>query len=271
MRVTDSLGPGKFSSMQNMSYELIYYPESRFGGFTNIDGTVVFYSRVNALLHPSSVVIDIGCGRGAYGEDPVEYRRKLRILRGKCLKVIGIDIDARASDNPFIDEFHQIKSEGWPVDDKQADMCISDNVLEHVENPDQFFSETRRILKPGGHICMRTPNVLSYFGLMSRLVPNRQHTNVLGKVKDGVQAHDVFPTLYRCNTLRSVRKMFTKYGFEQYVYGYDAEPSYLSYSRVFYYLGVLHQRYAPEIFKVGIHAFGRKPVNNTGVATGEKQ
>jgi SAM-dependent methyltransferase len=259
MRVTGSLGPGRFSSMQNMCYELIYYPESRFGGFTNVDGTVVFYSRVNALIQPSSVVVDIGCGRGAYGEDPVEYRKKLRILRGKCLKVIGIDVNPGASQNPFIDQFHRIESEDWPVDDERADVCISDNVLEHVENPDHFFSEIQRILRPGGHICIRTPNVLSYFGLMSRLVPTKQHTSVLGKVKDGVQDQDVFPTLYRCNTLRSVRKMLTKYGFEHYVYGYDAEPSYLSFSRIFYYFGVLHQRYAPEIFKVGIHAFGRKP------------
>jgi len=27
-----------------------FYPESRFGGFTQIDGTVAFYSRVQALV-----------------------------------------------------------------------------------------------------------------------------------------------------------------------------------------------------------------------------
>ena len=271
MRVTGSLGLDKFACRQNMSYELIYYPESRFGGFTNVDGTVVFYSRVDALVNPSSIVVDIGCGRGAYGEDPVEYRKKLRILRGKCLKVIGIDVDPGASENPFIDEFHQIVSEDWPVDDNQADVCVSDNVLEHIENPEHFFAETRRVLRPGGHVCIRTPNVLSYFGLMSRMVPNKLHISVLGQVKDSVQADDVFPTLYRCNTLRSVRKMFTKHGFKHYVYGYEAEPSYLSFSRVFYYFGVLHQRYAPETFKVGIHAFGQKPAHDSGVTIGEKQ
>lgn len=271
MRVTGSLGLAKPSFVKNMGYELVYYPESRFGGFTKVDGTIVFYSRVNALLQASSVVVDIGCGHGAYVSDPVEYRRQLRILKGKCRKVVGIDIDPRASKNPFIDEFHAIDSDRWPIDDSQADMCISDNVLEHVADPDHFFSEVRRILKPGGHICIRTPNVLSYFGLISRLVPNRQHPNVLGKVKDGVQARDVFPALYRCNTLRSIAKTLTKYGFEYHVYGYDAEPSYLSFSRFLYFLGVLHQRYAPEVLKVGIHAFGRKPTGSTGFKTGENQ
>jgi SAM-dependent methyltransferase len=271
MRATGSLGPDKSSFVKNMDYQLIYYPESRFGGFTKVDGTILFYSRVNALLQASSLVVDIGCGHGAYRFDPVEYRRQLRILKGKCRKVIGIDVDPRAAENPFVDEFHAIEGDNWPMGDGQADVCISDNVLEHVADPDHFFSEVWRILKPGGHICIRTPNVLSYFGLISRLVPNRQHTNVLGKVKDGVRARDVFPTLYRCNTMRRIEKILAKYGFKCHVYGYDAEPSYLSFSRFFYFLGVLHQRYAPEVLKVGIHAFGRKPANHTGATIGDKQ
>jgi hypothetical protein len=55
-----------------------------------------------------------------------------------------------------------------------------------------------------------------------------------------------------------MRKKLRQHGFDPLVYGYDAEPAYLSFSRLFYWLGVLHQRYAPEMIKVGIHAFGRK-------------
>jgi SAM-dependent methyltransferase len=241
-----------------MRFKQIYYPESRFGGFTNVDGTVTFYSRINALINPASIVVDAGCGRGAYAGDPIDYRRRLRVLKGKCRKVIGIDVDEKAATNPFIDEFRQIQTETWPVERDTADLIVSDNVLEHIEDPENYFSEIHRILRSGGIVCIRTPNVLSYFGLISRLVPNRQHARALEIVKDGLNASDVFPTVYRCNTIRSIRNMLQKHGFEHCVYGYDAEPSYLSFSRFFYWLGVLHQRYAPEIFKVGIHAFGRK-------------
>jgi len=48
-----------------------WYPERRFGGFTHVDGTVVFYTRVNSLLDRSTVVLDMGCGRGVAAEDPV--------------------------------------------------------------------------------------------------------------------------------------------------------------------------------------------------------
>lgn len=236
----------------------IYYPESRFGGFSDVDGTITFYNRVNALIRPVDVVVDIGCGRGAYADDPVPYRRSLRSLKGKCQSVIGIDVDLEAEHNPFIDEFRPITAARWPVESQSIDLCISDNVLEHVHDPDGFFAEIGRILKPGGFICIRTPNVRSYFGLVSKLVPNRQHPGVLEKVKDRVSPQDVFPTHYRCNTIACLRKNLHKHGFEHAVYGYDAEPSYLSFSRWAYLLGVLHQRFAPQIFKVGIHAFGRK-------------
>lgn len=51
-----------------------FYPEVCFGDFTNIDGTLAFYSRVSALLTPDSVVLDAGCGRGAHLEDRVFFR-----------------------------------------------------------------------------------------------------------------------------------------------------------------------------------------------------
>ena len=70
-----------------------YYPECCFGGFTRIDGTVAFFTRVNALLQRDYVVVDVGCGRGEYVEDTNAYRKNLRILKGKVRRVVGIDID----------------------------------------------------------------------------------------------------------------------------------------------------------------------------------
>ena len=133
-----------------MDHKSIYYPESKFGGFTDIDGTIAFYIRVNSLINHSSVVLDVGCSRGTYAKDPISVRRELRIFKGKCKKVIGIDVDEIANDNPFIDEFNLIQSSHWPLQDDSVDVCICDSVLEHVENPDLFFSECQRVIKRGG-------------------------------------------------------------------------------------------------------------------------
>jgi hypothetical protein len=83
------------------------YPESHFGGFSDIDGTVVFYTRVNALLQPSFTVVDFGCGRGEHAEDPIPFRRNLRSLKGKVSRVIGIDVDDAGLLNPTVDEFRK--------------------------------------------------------------------------------------------------------------------------------------------------------------------
>jgi len=132
-----------------MDFKHLFYPESRFGGFTDIDGTIIFYTRVNSLLEPHYVVVDFGCGRGAHRDDPVVIRRELKILKGKVQKVIGLDIDPVAEENPYIDEFYLLKGDVWPLQDDSVDLCISDAVLEHLERPESFFAECARVLRRG--------------------------------------------------------------------------------------------------------------------------
>lgn len=241
-----------------MNYLDIYYPESRFGGFTDIDGTIAFYNRVQALVHPSSVALDVGCGRGMYSEDPVAARRERRILKGRCAKVIGIDVDPAGERNTCLDEFHIIKGPRWPVEDESVDLILSDCVLEHIEDPESFFSESRRTLKSGGYLCIRTTNARSYIGLISRITPNRLHASVLKKARHCKNEEDIFPTAYRCNTRPKVASMLERHGFDHCVYEYESEPYYLSFSRFFYRLGVLHQRFAFSFLKAAIFAFARK-------------
>lgn len=240
-----------------VNYKEIFYPEARFGGFTDVDGTVAFFNRVNSLLDPSFVVLDVGCGRGAYSEDPVPVRRSLRILKGKVAKVIGIDVDNCARDNPFLDQFHLIEGDSWPVQSNSVDLIVCDNVLEHIENPDRLFREIRRVLKDGGYLCLRTPNRWSYIAIAATLIPNRYHSKVTSVVQEGRSDEDVFPTVYKCNSVRKLRNTMKDSGFGCVVYGHDAEPTYLSFSKIAYFLGVLHQRFAPRFMKPSLFAFGR--------------
>ncbi len=241
-----------------MPYRYHFYPESKFGGFTDIDGTITFYTRVNALLESSFVILDVGCGRGSYIEDQISMRKNLRIFKGKVKKVIGIDVDHTAAKNPFITDFFLIKNGKWAINDNSIDLVICDNVLEHVAKPDLFFTQLNRVVKPGGYICIRTPNACSYIALFSKLIPNKYHSKVTDVVQDGRKEEDVFPAYYRCNTVRKIKSWLNLYNYEHSVYGYEAEPSYLSFCKMAYWLGVLHQRFAPGFLKPVIFAFGRK-------------
>jgi SAM-dependent methyltransferase len=234
-----------------------FYPESRFGGFTDIDGTIAFYMRVQALLDSASTVLDVGCGRGAYDDDPVAVRRDIRIFKGKVARVIGIDVDPAGATNPFLDEFRFFDGGEWPLSESSIDVVVADCVLEHVANPRLFFQNARRVLRPDGALCIRTTNAWGYVALAARLVPNRHHARVTARVQEHRKTEDVFPTLYRCNSVAKLRRAFSENGFEGVAYGYEAEPSYLEFSRVAYRLGVLHQRLAPHFFRPVLHAFGR--------------
>jgi ubiquinone/menaquinone biosynthesis C-methylase UbiE len=171
--------------------------------------------------------------------------------------VIGIDVDQNAQDNPFLDEFHLTQGESWPVESNAVDLIVCDNVLEHIEKPDQLFFEIRRVLRNGGYVCIRTPNRWSYISLAARLIPNQWHSKVTSAVQDRRKEEDVFPTVYKCNSIRKLKSIMTKNGFDSVVYGYEAEPSYLSFSTVAYFFGVVHQRFAPEFVKPAIFAFGK--------------
>jgi SAM-dependent methyltransferase len=243
-----------------MSCEQRVFPESQFGKFTNVDGTISFYLRVNALLKPTDTVLDVGCGRGQYQDDPVTIRRELRILRGKVRKVIGLDVDTAAASNPYLDEFCLLKdgTSSWPVADSSVDTIISDWTLEHVSEPDAFVSEARRVLKPGGYFCARTTNAWSYVALAARAIPERYHGRVIESAQAERKAIDIFPTRYAFNSVPILRRKFTQYGFDSVVYGFAGEPAYLNFSCALYYLACLYERFAPHFLRQSLVIFARK-------------
>jgi len=88
--------------MMANEYERRFYPESGFGGFTDIDGTMAFYTRINALLEPTAIVLDVGCGRASFDEELCGFKKNLRILKRKAAKVIGLDVDRNAAAIHFL-------------------------------------------------------------------------------------------------------------------------------------------------------------------------
>ncbi|WP_412063085.1 class I SAM-dependent methyltransferase [Rubrivirga sp. IMCC45206] len=235
------------------------YPEARFGGFSRVDGTVAFYTRVRALLDPSHVVLDVGCGRGKSEDDPSPTRRQLQNLRGDVATVIGIDVDERAAGNPKVDEFRPIEAlDRWPVGDGSVDVIVSDYVLEHVADPEGYLSEAHRVLRPGGMLCARTPNKLGYVALVAQAVPNRLHARVVGTAQAARAEHDVFPTVYKMNRRGSLLRQLEAHGFDGEVVRHESEPSYLAFSPLAYRLGALVHRALPGPLKNQLFVFARR-------------
>ncbi|MGH3414191.1 MAG: class I SAM-dependent methyltransferase [Marmoricola sp.] len=213
------------------------FPEWHVGGFTRVDSNLAFYSRVQALIDPESVVVDFGAGRGQFLEEPPSYRRDLQTLKGKGRRVIGIDIDPVVLENKSVDEA-QVWQPGTRIDlpDGSVDVIVSEATFEHIDDPAQVVREFERILKPGGWVCARTPNRWGYIAVGARLVPNRLHARVLDHLQPGREDKDIFPTRYRMNTLGHVRRWFPSPRWEVFGYTVNAEPAYFANSRFFIYL-----------------------------------
>lgn len=203
------------------------FPEISAGGFGRRDGTVTFYTRVNALVTKEDVVLDLGAGRGEWLEDPIAYRRELRRLQGKVARVIGADIDPVVTENPACDEAVVMPSiNEIPLDSASVDIIVSDHTLEHVADPSPWAAEIDRVLKPGGWLTGRTPNRWGYIGLATNLVPNRWHVRVLRNAQPTRQENDVFPTVYGLNTRSALERYFPEPRWENFTYPHNPEPAY---------------------------------------------
>ena len=235
------------------------YPETAVGGFSRVDGTIEFYSRVNALLEADMTVLDFGAGRGLFLDEPPSYRRDLQNLRGKVRRVVGVDVDTAVKLNQSLDEAQVIDmGSPLPLGDESVDLIVSDHVFEHVDDPDAVVAELDRVLKPGGWICARTPNRHGYIASGARLVPNRVHAKALQKLQPQRQERDVFPTRYLLNTPAQLRRHFPAERFEVFSYTHNSEPAYFGRSVVAWRAVKLVSRILPDRLGATIMIFVRK-------------
>lgn len=236
------------------------YPEAAFGGYTHFDGTLRFHTRVQALLAGSGngVVLNFGCGRGAHVEVVDESVRGAMTFRGKARRVIGIDVDPVGRENGDLDEFRLISGARIPVDDASIDLCVSDWVVEHLTDVESFFSECARVIRPGGHLCFRTPNRFHYSSIGASLIPARHHHAVRRMLGHFHDPDDVFPTYYRCNTRSRAVRELRRSGFEPMVYRHHGESHLVGRGVMLGRIGRWIEAVSPSILHHEIHAFGRR-------------
>lgn len=85
---------------------------------------------------------------------------------GKRLITLGFTQLSRFDFKPkpnliYKDIRHCNLNDHWPASDKEFDLIVCLEVIEHLENPRHFFRELSRILRPGGSAIVSTPNQLS--------------------------------------------------------------------------------------------------------------
>ena len=194
----------------------------------------VYESAILKHISSESVVLDAGCGRTA----PV-----LQKLVGYGKYLIGIDVCGlqKAKGN---DSLYLLKSDLQTISlrDNSVDVVISRSVLEHIGNPEKAYREIHRILKPGGHFIFLTPNFYDYTSLLAKMIPNRFHSRIV-RLTEGRDEDDTFPTYYRSNTGRDVKKLAKTTGFQVTRIDYLGQyPSYFMFSPMLFILGTVYDK-----------------------------
>lgn len=226
-----------------------FYPDA-----ARRDPVAVMLSRVSAAVGLDSVVLDVGAGAGLLNR---------YALRGRVGRMLGVDFDPRVLGNALLDEAWILDGPRLPLADASVDVAFSIYVQEHLENPDAFARDLSRVLKPGGVYFFVTPNRYHYVPLVASLTPTAFHQYV--NRTRGLRAEDTFPTFYRLNTRRAVRRVFAAAGFEVVrVDMIECQPNYLMFNRAAFLGGVLYERLVSSTpwlaqFRVNIVGECRRP------------
>lgn len=107
-------------------------------------------------LAKNKIVLDVASGSG--------YGSEILLRTGKAKKVYGIDISKEAivySKNKYKSkniEFLQGDCRNIPLNDKIADIVVSFETIEHIEEQEQFMKEIKRVIKKDGLLVISTPN-----------------------------------------------------------------------------------------------------------------
>jgi len=101
------------------------------------------YEKLALLTNQKNkIILDVGCGN-----------RKLPWA-------IGIDLSDKA-------DIKQDLEKKWAVEDGSIDMVFSNQVIEHITEPDFFVKEIKRVLKNGGTAIISTENLSSWHNIFA--------------------------------------------------------------------------------------------------------
>ncbi|MFE0672411.1 class I SAM-dependent methyltransferase [Streptomyces sp. NPDC058867] len=105
-------------------------------------------------------ILDIGCGDGTAAAVAAP------LLTGH--RIIGVDWSQDALRRararlPWCPVRGELTDGGLPFRSESADAVLFSEVVEHLVDPDAALDEIRRVLRPGGHLMLSTPNLAAWY------------------------------------------------------------------------------------------------------------
>ncbi len=175
---------------------------------------VVYHQEVYARtvaehLSPGTRWLDLGAGTRLHGW----WGRPAPEELARVARPIGCDpLPAHLRQHPHLRAGVAACGESLPFPDGSLDLVSANMVLEHLADPGAVFREVARVLRPGGHFIVVTPNRRHWIvGLIARLLTPRVRS-ALGRL-EGREPQHIFPTFYRANTVADLQTLGESAGF----------------------------------------------------------
>ncbi|MET9112075.1 class I SAM-dependent methyltransferase [Streptomyces zhihengii] len=156
-----------------------------------------------------ALVLDVGCGDGTAAATAAPH------LAGH--RLVGVDWSQDALRRARTRVDHVVRGEfeqgGLPLADGCADAVLFSEVIEHLVDPDGALDELRRVLRPGGHLMLSTPNLAAWYNrglLLAGVQPVFSEVSLRGI--HGRPGSEVVGHLRLC-TARALRSLLTASGF----------------------------------------------------------
>ncbi|GAA3070621.1 class I SAM-dependent methyltransferase [Streptomyces glomeratus] len=167
-----------------------------------------------AALGPATAgaktVLDIGCGDGTAAATAAP------LLAGH--RIVGVDWSQDALRRAHTRLPYTVRGEltdgGLPFRPQSADAVLFSEVLEHLVDPDSALDEIRRVLRPGGHLMLSTPNLAAWYNRALLLLGVQPvFSEVSLRAIHGRPGREVVGHL-RLATARALREFVTAAGFQ---------------------------------------------------------
>jgi SAM-dependent methyltransferase len=103
-------------------------------------------------------IVDVGCGDGLYTELTAQLAHEHR--------VVGVDWAAGPLKQAAERGLTLVRGSldvGLPFASDSFDVVILSEVVEHLVDTDGGLAELHRVLRPGGHLILSTPNLAAWF------------------------------------------------------------------------------------------------------------
>jgi len=210
--------------------------------------THVYHDLVAGLLTPSTLVLDLGCGRGGVMEE----------LHPRAGLALGLDPDLASLREHRAPAMRRVcgLADTLPYPNGTFDLVCCSWVLEHLADPERALAEVARVLADGGRFVFITPNrrhPLVAFNRALRWTRGR----LVGRLYGRAEA-DTFPALYRANTPEEIEGLAQAVGLEVTSIHLVGDPTYLAFSEPLYRLACLLERVTPAGWRVHLVGEARK-------------